>query len=342
MDHFESAGDAIDALPDFAGRAGKQNINIGSADDADAELARLAELDARNVTLGEPDYPSALAAIDDASHVISVRGDISALTRTGIAIVGARNASANGRMLAEILASELSGDRDVVIVSGLARGIDAAAHAGSIDSDGATIAVMAGGVDIVYPLENEELYRNIIETGAIVSEMPPGLKPLARHLPRRNRIVSGLSLAIIVVAAAQRSGSLITARLAGEQGRVVLSVPGSPIDPRSFGANHLIREGAVLIRNAADVFKAVRPILTASTGRTETPSSTPQTPVFDLNLPSTENRETVISCLSPKPVAVDEIVRRCQLTAPVVRIILLELELAGRLERHPGNRVAAC
>ncbi|MGB0572507.1 MAG: DNA-processing protein DprA [Alphaproteobacteria bacterium] len=335
MDHFESAGDAIDALPDFAGRAGKQNINIGSADDADAELARLAELDARNVTLGEPDYPSAPAAIDDASHVISVRGDISALTRTGIAIVGARNASANGRMLAEILASELSGDRDVVIVSGLARGIDAAAHAGSIDSDGATIAVMAGGVDIVYPPENEELYRNIIETGAIVSEMPPGLKPLARHFPRRNRIVSGLSLAIIVVEAAQRSGSLITARLAGEQGRVVLSVPGSPLDPRSFGANHLIR-------NAEDVFKAVRPILTASTGRTETPSSTPPTPVFDLNLPSTESRETVISCLSPKPVAVDEIVRRCQLTAPVVRIILLELELAGRLERHPGNRVAAC
>ncbi len=342
MDHFGSAGNAIDALPDFARRAGKQKIHISSNDDTDAELARLAELGARTITLGEPDYPSALAAIDDAPPVISVRGDISALARTGIAIVGARNASANGRRLAELLASELSSDRDVVIVSGLARGIDTAAHGGSIADGGATIAVMAGGVDIVYPPENEALYQKIIDTGAIVSEMPPGLKPKAHHFPRRNRIVSGLSLGIIVVEAAQRSGSLITARLAGEQGRVVLAVPGSPLDPRSFGANHLIRDGAVLVRNADDVFEAVRPMVTAPKERTETRASAPQTPVFDLDSPGTDSRETVISCLSPEPVAVDEIVRRCQLTAPVIRTILLELELAGRLERHPGNRVAAC
>lgn len=342
MDHFGTAGDAIAALPEFVGRGGKRKIEIGRAADADAELARLAELGARTVTLGEPDYPSALMAIDDAPPIISVRGNVAALARTGIAIVGARNASANGRRIAELLASELSGDPDVAIVSGLARGIDTAAHAGALDGGGATIAVMAGGVDIVYPPENEALYQNIIETGAIVSEMPPGLKPQARHFPRRNRIVSGLSLGIIVVEAAQRSGSLITARLAGEQGRIVLAVPGSPLDPRAFGANHLIREGAILVRNAEDVFEAIRPMAAAPRPHVETPLSHAQTPVFDLDSPGPDSRETVISYLSPEPVAVDEIVRRCQLTAPVVRTILLELELAGRLERLPGNRVAAC
>lgn len=342
MDHFGSAEDAIAALPDFAGRAGKRDIRIASAADAEKELAQLGELDAQTVTLGEPDYPTTLAAIDDAPPVISVRGNISALAKTGIAIVGARNASANGRRIAEVLASELSVDPGVAIVSGLARGIDTAAHAGSIAGNGTTIAVMAGGIEIVYPPENEDLYQNIIETGAIVSEMPPGLKPQARHFPRRNRIVSGLSLAVIVVEAAQRSGSLITARLAGEQGRTVLAVPGSPLDPRAFGANHLIREGAILVRNAEDVFEAVQPMVTPATPRTETPSPRSRAPVLDLDSAGADSRETVISCLSPEPVAVDEIVRRCQLTAPVVRTILLELELAGRLERHPGNRVAAC
>tara|TARA_R110002110_G_scaffold284986_2_gene499160 strand:- start:17470 stop:18591 length:1122 start_codon:yes stop_codon:yes gene_type:complete len=342
MDHFGSAGDAIEALPDFAGRGGKRNINITSTADADEELSQLAALDAQTVTLGEPDYPSALAAIDDAPPVLFVRGDFAALRQTGIAIVGARNASANGRRIAEVLAADLSADPDVAIVSGMARGIDTSAHSGAMTDSGKTIAVMAGGIDIVYPPENDDLYQKILTHGAVVSEMPPGLKPQARHFPRRNRIVSGLSLAVIVVEAAQRSGSLITARLAGEQGRAVLAVPGSPLDPRSFGANHLIREGAILVRNAEDVFEAVRPMATPATPPVETPSPQSRAPVLDLGSPSTDSRETVISCLSPEPVAVDEIVRRCQLTAPVVRTILLELELAGRLERHPGNRVAAC
>jgi len=342
VNHFGSAQDTIEALPEFAGRAGKRNIKISSVADAEKELEQLATLNARTVTLGEPDYPSALAAIDDAPPVLSVRGNPAALARTGIAVVGARNASTNGRRIAETLASELSADPGIMIVSGLARGIDTSAHIGTITVGGATIAVMAGGVDIVYPPENEDLYQNILETGAIVSEMPPGLKPQARHFPRRNRIVSGLSLAVIVVEAAQRSGSLITARLAGEQGRAVLAVPGSPLDPRAFGANHLIREGAILVRNAEDVFEAVRPMVTGAIPRAETPSRRSHAPVLDLDSTGTDSRETVISCLSPEPVAVDEIVRRCQLTAPVVRTILLELELAGRLERHPGNRVAAC
>ncbi|MEP4377676.1 MAG: DNA-processing protein DprA [Alphaproteobacteria bacterium] len=342
MEHFGSAEDAIEALPDFAGRAGKRNLNITTAADADAELARLDELNAQAVTLGEPDYPTALAAIDDAPPVIFVRGNTASLARTGIAIVGARNVSANGRRIAELLASELSADPAVAIVSGLARGIDTAAHAGAISGNGTTIAVMAGGIDVVYPPENDDLYQNIIETGAIVSEMPPGLNPQARHFPRRNRIVSGLSLAVIVVEAAQRSGSLITARLAGEQGRAVLAVPGSPLDPRAFGANHLIREGAVLVRDAEDVLEAVRPMVSPATSHDEAVSPRTRAVVLDLDYSGTDNRESVISCLSPEPVAVDEIVRRCQLTAPVVRTILLELELAGRLERHPGNRVAAC
>lgn len=342
MDHFGSAGDALEALPDFAGRGGKRNIKIASTAHADEELSQLAALDAQTVKLGEPDYPPTLAAIDDAPPVLVVRGNPVTLNQTGIAIVGARNASTNGRRIAEILAGELATDPDVAIISGLARGIDTSAHAGAISENGATFAVMAGGIDIVYPPEIEDLYRNILETGAIVSKMPPGVKPVARHFPRRNRIVSGLSLAVIVVEAARRSGSLITARLAGEQGRMVLAVPGSPLDPRAFGANHLIRESAILVRNAEDVFEAVRPMVIPGTARAEIPSSHSRAPVLDLDSSGTDSRQTMISCLTPKPVAVDEIVRRCQLTAPVVRTILLELELAGRLERRPGNRVAAC
>ena len=172
--------------------------------------------------------------------------------------------------------------------------------------------------------------------------MPPGLAPRSKHFPRRNRIVSGLSLTVVVIEAARKSDSLITARLAGEQGRPVLAVPGSPLDPRADGANHLIREGAVLVRDAEDVFEAVRPMLAAETEPPERPATRRPATILDLDVPNDKVRESVVACLSPEPVAVDEIVRRCQLTAPIVRTILLELELAGRLERHPGNRVAAC
>ena len=337
--HCGSATDAIAALPELAGR---RRIDIAGADDADAELERLGALGATTLTLGEVGYPAALTALDDAPPVLAVRGDPAALAKTNIAIVGARNASANGQRLAETLAADIARDPDVSVVSGLARGIDTAAHAGALAAGGTTIAVMAGGIDIVYPPENGGLYRKILDRGAVVSELPPGLKPKSRHFPRRNRIVSGLSLAVVIVEAARRSGSLITARLAGEQGRAVLAVPGSPLDPRAYGANHLIREGAILVRDAADVFEAVRPMTPAVRTRAEAPESTPPEPLFEPDAGGAESRRTVISCLSPEPVAVDEIVRRCQLTAPVVRTILLELELAGRVERHPGNRVAAC
>jgi DNA processing protein len=337
-----SATDSIAALPDFAGRAGRKRFEVVSETEAEAELERLAALDAKAITPDEPGYPEPLAAIDNPPPFLAVRGQLAHLARTGIAIVGARNASANGRRIAETIATDLASDPAVTVVSGLARGIDAAAHSGAICDGGSTVAAMAGGIDTVYPPENEVLYHDIVAHGTAVSEMPPGLAPRSKHFPRRNRIVSGLSFAVAVIEAARKSGSLITARLAGEQGRPVLAVPGSPLDPRAYGANHLIREGAVLVRDAEDVFEAVRPMLAAETEPPERPATRRPATILDPDVPNDKVRESVVACLSPEPVAVDEIVRRCQLTAPIVRTILLELELAGRLEQHPGNRVAAC
>ncbi|MEH6753511.1 MAG: DNA-processing protein DprA [Alphaproteobacteria bacterium] len=340
MAHFGSASDAIEGLPDLTGQGGKRNFIIPDASHAESELEEIVRLDAQLITLGEADYPLSLSQIDDAPPVLSVRGDITILSQAGVGMVGARNASANGQRLAETIARDLA-ESDIVIVSGLARGIDTAAHNGALAANGKTIAVMAGGVDVVYPPENEALLHRIAQTGAVVSEMPPRLKPLARHFPRRNRIVSGLSLGVVVVEAAQRSGSLITARMAGEQGRDVLAVPGSPLDPRAYGANRLIREGATLVRDAKDVLEVIRPMLRVPAAPPEPPFPGSAQPRLALEIDGPKSQQAVMECLSPEPVAVDEIVRRCQLTAPVVRTILLELELAGRLERHPGNRVAA-
>jgi DNA processing protein len=340
MDHFGSAHDAIAGLPELAGRAAGKKLVVPDAGTADAELAQLAACGARLITLGEPDYPVSLAQIDDAPPTLAVRGDVSILSDPGIGIVGARNASTNGQRLAETMARDLA-DTGLSIVSGLARGIDTAAHHGALVAHGKTVAVMAGGVDIVYPPENQALYERVAEQGAVVSEMPPGLKPQARHFPRRNRIVSGLSLGVVIVEAAQRSGSLITARMAGEQGRDVLAVPGSPLDPRSYGANRLIREGATLVRDASDVLELIHPMLERSVSAPKHLDTVPRQPRLELESDNEKARHSIAECLSPEPVAVDEIVRRCQLTAPVVRTILLELELAGRLERLPGNRVAA-
>lgn len=254
MAHYGSAADALDGLADMAGRAGKRNIRVPGTAEIEDELAQIDRLGAILITFGEPAYPVSLAQIDDAPPALCVRGNPEILQLPGVGIVGARNASANGRRIAETIAGDLAAG-EVSIVSGLARGIDTAAHNGALTAQGNTVAVMAGGVDVVYPPENECLYRRIIETGAAVSEMPPGLTPKSRHFPRRNRIVSGLSLGVVIVEAAQRSGSLITARMAGEQGRDVLAIPGSPLDPRSYGANRLIREGATLVRNAEDILE---------------------------------------------------------------------------------------
>jgi DNA processing protein len=332
---FGSARAAIRALPDLARRGGRAvPLRICPAAQAEAELDAARRMGARILASDDADYPAPLAAIYDAPPLLYVRGDVALLQRKAVAIVGARNASANGRRLAEDIARDL-GTAGFVVVSGLARGIDHAAHRGSLETG--TIAAVAGGADIAYPPDNEELQRAIAERGAVVSEMPPGTVPKATHFPRRNRLISGLSLGVLVVEAALKSGSLITARLALEQGREVLAVPGSPLDPRCRGTNDLIRQGAVLAENGADV-------ITALEGMTRLPQPVMASDMQLSEIPGDSapdaDRRTVEELLGPSPVAVDELVRQCHLSAPAVRSVLLELELAGRLERHPGNRVS--
>ena len=337
---FATAGAALDALPDLARRGGRQRpLRPPSRTEAERELAALAKAGAGLIALVEPDYPPLLTAIDDAPPLIAVRGHRHLLTRDMIAVVGARNASLNGRRFAARLAADL-GQAGYVVVSGLARGIDAAAHDGALPTG--TVAAMAGGVDVAYPTENAELLARIAELGVAVAENPPGMQPQGRHFPRRNRIISGLSLGVVVVEAAPRSGSLITARLAGEQGRDVFAVPGSPLDPRAQGANRLIREGATLIQSAEDVIEGVqrmrRPPLEEMPSDSFAAGPDARIAVSAAEV-TDQARAGVLECLSPAPTAVDEIVRGCGEPTNIVLTILLELELAGRLDRQPGNRV---
>jgi len=323
--------------------------------EAETELAAIERLHGRIVCWGEPLYPSALAAVEDAPPVLTVLGRPEMLPQLLsapiVAVVGARNASANGRRLARELAAEL-GENGIVVVSGLARGIDAAAHLGALEKG--SIAVVAGGVDIVYPEENRALHEALARDGAILAELPLGTEPQARHFPRRNRIISGIALGIVVVEAAAKSGSLITARFALEQGREVFAVPGSPLDPRSRGANDLLRNGATLTENAADILAQLGPLLQGRPPAHETtpeiaaaqprlplrPAAPREMPAASAPVGEDAALELIIEKLSPTPVAVDELVRQCQLSAAAVATLLLELELAGRVERHPGNLVS--
>jgi len=334
---FGSARAAIAALPELAKRGGRSApLRVCPAAQAEQELSAADRIGARLLSTDDADYPEALAAIYDAPPLLYVRGDTAFLRRKAVAIVGARNASANGRRLAEDIARDL-GAAGFVIVSGLARGIDHAAHRGSLDSG--TVAVVAGGIDIAYPPDNEELQRAIAERGVIVAEMPPGTVPQAKHFPRRNRLISGLALGVLVVEAALQSGSLITARMALEQGREVLAVPGSPLDPRCRGTNNLLRQGAILAEGAADVIAALAG-MTGTAIPPDEPQNGWQLSEISQDSPDDAAFRTVAELLGPAPVMVDELVRQCHLSAPAVRAVLLELELAGRLERHPGNRVS--
>ncbi|MGQ0663260.1 MAG: DNA-processing protein DprA [Pseudomonadota bacterium] len=335
---FGSAAAALQALPELSRRGGRSApIAIHSKAQAEAELAALAKLGAHLVAIGESEYSPALAAIEDAPPLLAVRGFTHLLSKRAVAVVGARNASVNGVRFARHLAAELA-TAGAIVVSGLARGIDAAAHRGALATG--TIAVIAGGVDVVYPAENESLYAEIVAQGAVVSEMPPGLVAQASHFPRRNRLISGLSLGVVVVEAAQRSGSLITARFALEQGREVFAVPGSPLDPRARGANHLIRQGATLTESAEDVMRELDHIMRAPLGEPPAAPALPPEPPAVVESALPEARAEIIAKLGPSPVPVDEIIRQCQLSAPVVLTVLLELELAGRLTRYPGNQVS--
>ena len=334
---YGSAQAALDELPAIVRSGGRgKSLRIPSIADAEREIESLAKIGGRMIALADPDYPRLLAATDDAPPILSVLGKPALLADRAIAIVGARNASGAGRKFGRDLAAEL-GRLGFLIVSGLARGMDAAAHEGALATG--TAAVMAGGVDIVYPRENTALHQSIRESGVVVSEQPLGLNPTARHFPIRNRLVSGLSLGVVVVEASLRSGSLITARLAGEQGREVMAVPGSPLDPRARGANKLLREGAALVEEASDVIAALG-TLPGRLAEKETNSAPLQSTPKPLESEVENARKEVLALLGPVPLQVDEIIRQCHLSPPVVALVLLELELAGRIERHPGNRIA--
>ncbi len=333
---FGSASLALERIPDLAARGGGRAPRLASVESIRREIDRADRLGARYLFLGEPGYPHLLSQIDSAPPVLVVIGDIGLLDRTCVAMVGARNASAAACRFARMLAGDL-GRAGAVIVSGLARGVDTAAHDGSIDHG--TVAVVAGGADIFYPPENEARQRGIGERGLLIAEQPPGVEPKARHFPYRNRIIAGLSLGTLVIEAAPRSGSLITARHAGEYGREVMAVPGSPLDPRAQGCNLLIRDGATLIQSAEDVIEAIRPLdgrMGAAPRMRETVAAAPA-PEPELDGGS---RSAFIDLLSATPVAVDELIRQSQLDPSAVAGLLLELELAGRLARHAGGRVS--
>jgi DNA processing protein len=334
MARFGTAAEAIEALPELARRGGRHRpIRICPRDEAERERDALAAFGGTHLFPGEAGYPDTLSAIDDAPMVLSVVGAAPLLKREAVAVVGARNASTSGRSFARRLAADLAA-AGLVVVSGMARGIDAAAHAGAAE---ATVAVLAGGVDVIYPRENADLYARIREQGLLVSEMPFGLQPQARHFPRRNRIISGLSRGVLVVEAALRSGSLITARLAAEQGRDVFAVPGSPLDPRCRGPNDLIRKGAILTESAEDILSELQgtfarhPILPSPQGPAEPRPG---------NDPPADLPGQILERLGLSPVSVDDLVRDTGRPAGHVRGALLELELAGRIERRPGDFVA--
>ena len=338
VERFGSAGAALEALPDLARRGGRaRKIKVCPKAAAEREMEALDSLGARLIARGEAGYPALLAHIDDPPPLIGVIGHAHLLERTAIAVVGARNASLNGRRFARRLAGDL-GSGGLLVVSGLARGIDSSAHEGALETG--TAAVLAGGIDVVYPEEGAKLYADIAERGVLMSEMPPGTRPQARHFPRRNRLISGLSRGVVVVEASPRSGSLITARLALEQGREVFAVPGSPLDPRARGANDLIRQGATLTESADDVFAVLNEMAPPPLAETEPIdfSAPPPEPSGESELHAA--RADIEELLGPGPVMVDEIIRNCQFSFAVVSMVLLELELAGRLERHPGNQVS--
>ncbi len=332
LQRFGSAGAALAALPDLARRGGGKTPRIPTADDARREMALVEKLGARYLSDGQGLYPRLLAALEDAPPQIMVKGDLVLLERPAVAMVGARNASAAACRFARGLAHDL-GREGLVVVSGLARGIDSAAHDGALE--GGTIGVIAGGIDVAYPPENAERQNAIATRGLLIAEMPPGTEPRARHFPYRNRIIAGLAAGTVVVEAAPRSGSLITARLAAEAGREVMAVPGSPLDPRAQGCNQLIRDGATLVQSAADVVEVLQP--SAVRRVAEAPESFAPRPAEDAG---EEHRRAIENLLGPVAVAVDELVRLSGASPAEVQLVLLEFDLAGRLDRHAGGRVS--
>lgn len=332
---------AIDALPHLSRKAGRgKPVRVCPIEKALEELESAARHGARPVFTIEPGYPPRLAQIDFPPPLIYVRGNTELLSAPSIGIVGARQASAAGSKLAAIFGTGL-GRAGLIIVSGLARGIDSAAHEASLETG--TVAVLAGGLDIVYPPENAALHERVAETGCLVSEMPCGFQPRGRDFPRRNRLISGISLGVLVVEAARRSGTLTTARQAVEQNRSLFAIPGNPLDPRAEGTNFLLKNGATLVTEPSDILEALAP-MTGSPGAFR--EVVMEEAVFDdpairpVTDPDSGDRASVMATLGPAPVAIDDIVRATGLDIRTIRSVLVELDLAGLTERHGAQLVS--
>ncbi|KZL06707.1 hypothetical protein PsAD2_04220 [Pseudovibrio axinellae] len=353
LNHFGSAHTALDALPELSRRGGKKTYRLFSKDKAEAELAALYKMGARLVAMGEPAYPPLLRHIDAPPPLLAIRArdplqqELTGTQKT-LAIIGARNCSVAGAKFATTLAGDLSA-HGFTIISGLARGIDSAAHKAALSAG--TIAAFAGGIDTIYPKENQALFSSMIAAnGAAISEMPIGRNPRARDFPRRNRLISGMSLGVILIEAAEKSGSLHTARYALEQNREILAVPGAPLDPRSVGANKLIQQGAALIQSVEDVLEVIEPTISMSLplhhGIDEPAKSWPA--LEELETPTTlhpknareQDRQAIIDALSETPIDQDELLRFTGVSLQTLQLILLEIELAGRLERHKPNKLS--
>jgi DNA processing protein len=334
VNHCGGAGAALAALPDLARRGGASRaLRVCAREDAEREMAAALRIGARFVALGEADYPAYLQTVEDAPPLLAVRGHPDVERAPLIAMVGSRNASAAGVKMAERLAREL-GAAGFGVVSGLARGIDAAAHRASLATG--TVAVLAGGQDRIYPPEHASLVDALLESGAAISEMPFGWEPRARDFPRRNRLISGISLGVVVIEAAKKSGSLITARMALEQNREVFAVPGSPLDPRAEGANGLLKQGAVLVTEVEDIVGVLRPII----GHPPVQPLEEPEPASPDDEPKPSARARIVALMGPTPVAVDDLIRLSGCSPAAVQTTLLELELAGRLDRQRGGLVA--
>lgn len=342
LKRYGNAAKALQHLPELS--SARKQFKLATPYSIAAELTAAEAIGASYIASCEPDYPEALRAISDPPPIICVCGDRALLHKPTIAIVGARNASAAGRKIAAQLATEL-GKADVVVTSGLARGIDGAAHLAALPTG--TIAVVAGGLDVIYPPEHHELTHHIAEQGLIISELPPGVRPRGRDFPRRNRIISGLSLGVIVVEAAIRSGTLITARFALEQGREVFAVPGSPLDPRCQGTNRLIRNGAMLIENADDVLEIVHRATNTIRPQDGSLFAFEETSVEEISQPldpktladqRAKLRSDLLDLLSHTPVHRDILLRECDAAPAMIADVLLEMVLAGDAEEQTGGQ----
>ncbi|MCD2171486.1 DNA-processing protein DprA [Rhizobium sp. C4] len=340
INHFGTAETALAMLPELSARGGSSRaIRVASEQDAIAELEAARRHGAQFIGIGEPDYPAALRQIDGAPPLLAVKGDLAAFHAPALGIVGSRNASVAGAKFAAMIASE-AGRAGFSVISGLARGIDTAAHRASLSTG--TIAALAGGIDRPYPPENLPLYEAICDGGGlVVSEMPFGWEARARDFPRRNRLIAGISLGTVVIEAASRSGSLITAARAADFGRLVFAVPGSPLDPRCHGTNQLLKDGATIVTTPEDVIEALRPLVeTDLFSAADAREPDPEQPLESYEPPDDDDRFRIVNALGPTPAEIDDIVRHTGLSPQAVYLVLLELDLAGRLVRHKGGLVS--